>query len=284
LTRFSFHIFSTREAYLLVAASMFLGLFVGLSLQSLISGMEDSALLDRLIMLIGEIVILVPPFFILKQREISYTQVLPFQKLSPVTIAMSVVFIVGVIGLVSVFEVLVLPYFPVPDFLRQMDATLFDGGILANVILISAAVLVAPFVEEFLFRGMLQQSLFYHFGSAIPAMIIPTVVFALFHVGYLFYVPAMVELLMLGLILAWLMLKTGNILIPILMHSLFNLSAFSGSFLGLDEEATRLADLGWTWIILSLVFSLMGWFYFKRMKTVVCNEVYLIPPPQEVEW
>jgi membrane protease YdiL (CAAX protease family) len=263
---------------------MFLGLFVGLSLQSLISGMEDSALLDRLIMLIGEIVILVPPFFILKQREISYTQVLPFQKLSPVTIAMSVVFIVGVIGLVSVFEVLVLPYFPVPDFLRQMDATLFDGGILANVILISAAVLVAPFVEEFLFRGMLQQSLFYHFGSAIPAMIIPTVVFALFHVGYLFYVPAMVELLMLGLILAWLMLKTGNILIPILMHSLFNLSAFSGSFLGLDEEATRLADLGWTWIILSLVFSLMGWFYFKRMKTVVCNEVYLIPPPQEVEW
>lgn len=284
MTRFSFHIFSTREAYLLVAASMFLGLFVGLSLQSLISGMEDSALLDRLIMLIGEIVILVPPFFILKQREISYTQVLPFQKLSPVTIAMSVVFIVGVIGLVSVFEVLVLPYFPVPDFLRQMDATLFDGGILANVILISAAVLVAPFVEEFLFRGMLQQSLFYHFGSAIPAMIIPTVVFALFHVGYLFYVPAMVELLMLGLILAWLMLKTGNILIPILMHSLFNLSAFSGSFLGLDEEATRLADLGWTWIILSLVFSLMGWFYFKRMKTVVCNEVYLIPPPQEVEW
>jgi membrane protease YdiL (CAAX protease family) len=263
---------------------MFLGLFVGLSLQSLISGMEDSALLDRLIMLIGEIVILVPPFFILKQREISYTQVLPLQKLSPVTIAMSVVFIVGVIGLVSVFEVLVLPYFPVPDFLRQMDATLFDGGILANVILISAAVLVAPFVEEFLFRGMLQQSLFYHFGSAIPAMIIPTVVFALFHVGYLFYVPAMVELLMLGLILAWLMLKTGNILIPILMHSLFNLSAFSGSFLGLDEEATRLADLGWTWIILSLVFSLMGWFYFKRMKTVVCNEVYLIPPPQEVEW
>lgn len=284
MTRFSFHIFSTREAYLLVAASMFLGLFVGLSLQSLISGMEDSALLDRLIMLIGEIVILVPPFFILKQREISYTQVLPLQKLSPVTIAMSVVFIVGVIGLVSVFEVLVLPYFPVPDFLRQMDATLFDGGILANVILISAAVLVAPFVEEFLFRGMLQQSLFYHFGSAIPAMIIPTVVFALFHVGYLFYVPAMVELLMLGLILAWLMLKTGNILIPILMHSLFNLSAFSGSFLGLDEEATRLADLGWTWIILSLVFSLMGWFYFKRMKTVVCNEVYLIPPPQEVEW
>lgn len=267
----------------MVAASMFLGLFVGLSLQSLISGMENTTLLDRLIMLVGEIAIIVPPLFILNQRKISLIQVLPLHKISPITIGMSVLFIGGVIGLVSVFEVLVLPYYPVPDFLKQMDATLFDGGILANVILISAAVLVAPLVEEFLFRGLLQQSLFYHFGSVLPAMVIPTVVFALFHVGYLFYFPAMVELLTLGVLLAWLMVKTGNILIPMLTHALFNLSAFSGLFLGLDEETSTLADLGWTWIIISATLFGIGLFYFIRMKTVVCDEVYLIPLPYEVE-
>ena len=262
---------------------MFLGLFVGLSLQSLISGMEDTALLDRLIMLFGEITILVPPLFILNQRKIDFIQAIPLHKTSPITIGMSVVLIGGVIGLVSVFEVIVLPFYPVPDFLRQMDATLFDGGILANVILISAAVLVAPIVEEFLFRGLLQQSLFYHFGSVAPAMVIPTVVFALFHVGYLFYFPAMVELIALGLLLAWLMLKTGNILIPMLTHALFNLSAFSGLFLGMDEETSTLADLGWTWIIISATLFGIGWYYFKRMKTVVCDEVYLIPLPYEVD-
>ncbi|NQV41621.1 MAG: CPBP family intramembrane metalloprotease [Candidatus Marinimicrobia bacterium] len=283
MSRFSFHIFGTREAYFMVAASMFLGLFVGLSLQSLISGMENTALLDRLIMLLGEIAILVPPLFILNQRKLSLTQVLPLKKVSPITIGMSILLIGGVIGLVSVFEVLILPYYPVPEFLEQMDATLFDGGLLANVILISAAVLVAPFVEEFLFRGLLQQSLFYHFGSILPAMVIPTVVFSLFHVGYLFYFPAMVELLTLGLLLAWLMVKTGNLLIPMLTHALFNLSAFSGLFLGLDEETSSLADLGWTWIVISTALFGIGWFYFKRMKTVECDDVYLIPLPHEVD-
>jgi membrane protease YdiL (CAAX protease family) len=267
----------------MVASSMFIGLFVGLSLQSMISGMENTALLDRLIMFLGEVAILAPPLFILNQRKIALLDVLPLQKVSPVTVGMSVLFIAGVIGLVSVFEVLILPYFPIPDFLQQMDETLFDGGILANVILISAAVLVAPIVEEFLFRGLLQQSLFYHFGSVVPAMIIPTIIFALFHVGYLFYFPAMVELISLGLLLAWFMAKTGNILIPILTHALFNFSAFSGLFLSLDEETSTLADLGWTWIIVSAVLFVVGWNYFKSMKTVVCEEVYLIPLPHEVE-
>lgn len=267
----------------MVAASMFLGLFVGLSLQSLIVGREDTELLDRMILFLGEIAILLPPVFILSQRKISVLNVLPLNKVSPVTVAMSIVLIGGVIGLVSIFEVLILPHFPIPEFLQQMDDSLFDGGILANVILLSAAVIVAPLVEEFLFRGILQQSLFYHYGSVIPAMIIPTVIFALFHVGYLFYFPAMVELLALGLLLAWIMAKTGNILIPILTHALFNLSAFTGLFLGMGEEVTTLDDLGLTWIILSLVFFSTGWLYFKNLKTVVNDEVYLIPLPHEVE-
>lgn len=262
---------------------MFLGLFVGLSLQSMISGIENNDLLDRMVMLFGELAILIPPFFILKQRKLGVLKVLPLQAVSPITIGMSVLFIGGVIGLVSVFEVIVLPYFPVPHFLQELDETLFDGGVLANVVLIAAAVLVAPVVEEFLFRGLLQQSLFYHFGSIIPAMVIPTIIFALFHVGYLFYFPALLELLALGILLAWLMTKTGNILIPILTHALFNLSAFSGLFMGLDEETATLADLGLPWIIGSAVLFSAGWIYFKSMKTVVCDEVFLIPLPHELE-
>jgi len=267
----------------MVASSMFLGLFVGLSLQSMISGVENSDLLDRIIMFLGEVAILVPPLFILNQRKTSIFDVLPLQSVSPITIVMAILLISGVIGLVSVFEVLILPYFPVPDFLQQMDETLFDGGLLANIILMTAAVIVAPFVEEFIFRGLLQQSLFYHYGSLIPAMIVPTVIFALFHVGYLLYFPAMLELLTLGLLLSWLMAKTGNILIPILTHGLFNLSAFTGLFLGLDEETSTLADLGVTWIVVSLILFAVGCIYFKSMKMVVCEDVYLIPLPHEVE-
>jgi len=283
MRRFSFHIFSTRESYLMVAASMFLGLFVRLSLQGMISGIEDNELLDRMVMLFGEIAILLPPLFILNQRNLSFFDVLPLKKVSLLTIGMSILFIGGVIGLVSVFEALLLPYFPVPDFLTELDETIFDGGIFANMVLILAAVIIAPLVEEFIFRGLLQQSLFYHYGSLIPALIIPTIIFALFHVGYLFYLPALLELIALGVLLAWLMSKTGNILIPMLTHALFNLSAFSGLFIGNDEELSTPADLGASWIIVSTILFILGWIYFKSLKTVVCNDVYLIPLPQAFE-
>lgn len=262
---------------------MFLGMFVALGLQGFVEGAANQDLLDRIVMFLGEIAILAPPFFILKQRNRTIWDVLPLRSVAPTTVLMSVILISGVIGLVSVFEVLILPYFPVPEFLQQMDENLYAGGLLANVVLITAAVAIAPVVEELLFRGLLQQSLFYHYASALPAMVIPTVIFALFHVGYLFYFPAMIELVTLGLLLSWLMLKTGNILIPMLTHALFNLSAFTGLFLGSAEEMSTLADLGIPWIVGSVILFVVGWIYFKSIKTVVCEEVYLIPLPHEVE-
>lgn len=277
------HIFSTRDAYLLIATSMFLGLFIGISLQGLVPQGEGGALLDRLVLLIGELVIMIPPLFILAQRKVTLMEVLPFHPISPITILMSMVMICGVIGLVAVYEVLIIPYFPVPEFLQQMDDSLFDGGMFANIMLIIAAVVVAPVVEEFLFRGLLQQSLFYEYGSLLPALVIPTIIFALFHIGYLFYVPALIELLALGILLAWLMAKTGNVLIPILVHALFNLSAFTGLFMGADTNINTLSDLGVPWIVGSIVLFGMGWVYFISMQTVVRASVYLIPSPHEVD-
>jgi len=261
---------------------MFLGLFVGLSLYTLIEGMEETALLERMIMFISEVVILLPVLFVLGQRRISILVLIPRRQISAVTMAMAVIFISGVIGMVSIFEVLILPHFPLPEFLQQMDEDLLSGGLAATTLLVLAAVVVAPVVEEVLFRGILQQSLFYQYGSLLPALVIPTVIFALFHVGYLFYFPAMVELLVLGILLAWLMAKTGNILIPMLTHALFNLSSFSGFSMGLDESST-LADLGLTWILLSVIFTAVGWIYFKNRKLVFNDEVYLIPLPQEAD-
>jgi len=260
---------------------MFMGLFVSLGFQSMIAEMEDNTLLDRLIIILGEMAILVPALFVLSQRQIKIFQVLPLKKTSLVSVLMSIVFVTGIIGMVAVFETIIAPYFPVPEFLQQLETDLFSGRWLDNLILILAACLVAPVVEEFLFRGILQQSIFYHFGSLLPAMVIPTVIFALFHIAYLFYLPALIELVLLGLILAWLMAKTANILIPMLVHGLFNLSAFSGLFIGDLEESSTLADLGYPWIILSTILAFGGWIYFRNMGVVVLNEIYLIPTAQE---
>ena len=279
---FSFKVFTTREAYLLVAASMVTGLFVGLLFQGIIQNLDNNALLDRIALFFSELALLIPLLLVLKQRNLKIINLVPLKKVSHLTLAMSVMLIAGVIGLVSVFEVLVIPYFPLPDYLLQLEDDLYQGGVLANGVLILAAVIIAPVAEELLFRGLLQQSMFYHYGSMIPALVVPTVVFALTHFGYLFYIPALVELVALGLLLAWLVLKTGNLLIPILVHALFNFSAFSGLLIGSDTELETLADLGWIWIISSTVLFIAGWLYFKRLKQVVCDDVYLVPSAQDV--
>jgi membrane protease YdiL (CAAX protease family) len=262
---------------------MFMGLFVSLTFQGLFSGSDNAALLDRLIVLVGELAILLPPLLILKQRNIKLQQILPLKRVSPVTIIMAIVLIAGVIGLVSIFEIIILPYFPIPDFIKQLESDLIQADLVDNLVLIIAAALAAPLVEELIFRGILQHSLFYRYGSLVPALVIPTVIFALFHVAYLFYLPALIELITLAYILAWLILKTGNIFIPVLVHGLFNLSSFSGAFISDLEEITTLAELGVSWIILAVLLSLAGWFYFKQMHIVVFEEVYLIPPLREKE-
>mgnify|MGYP002640912308 CR=1 FL=1 len=274
-------IFNTREAYLLVAASMFIGLFVSLTFQGMIAGMENTILLDRIIVLVGELAIVVPALLILRQRQLKSTDVLPLKAVSPLTVVMALVLVSGVIGLTSVFEILVLPYFPIPDFLTQLEAGLFDGSVLANLILIIAAGFVAPIVEEYLFRGILQQSLFYRYGSTLPAIVVPTVIFALFHVAYLFYLPALIELIALAILLAWLMVKTANILIPIMVHGVFNLSSFTGLFINDSMEATTLSALGLPWIIVSTILFILGWVYYKNMNITLVEEVYLIPGPGE---
>ncbi|MCF6237955.1 MAG: CPBP family intramembrane metalloprotease [Candidatus Marinimicrobia bacterium] len=273
----SLHIFTVREAYLLAAASMFMGLFVSLTFQGFLPESDQAAILNRLAVLFGELAILIPAVLILKQRGLKFRQVLPLRSVSPVTIIMSMVLTAGAIGLVSVFEIVVLPFFPIPDFLKQLESDLMQASFLDNLVLIFAGVLVAPLVEEFIFRGILQQSLFYRHGSLLPAMIVPTVIFALFHVAYLFYLPALLELIALALMLAWLMVKTGNLLVPVLVHGLFNLSSFSGLFITDLEEITTLKEFGVPWIILSILLMAAGVFYFKHMPVAEFEEVYLIP-------
>jgi len=281
MTQKPLHIFVHREAFFLAASSMFFGVFVSLAMQGILTQIENSVLLDRLILLISELAILLPPYLILKQRGVRLDQVLPLKPIVPLTLVMALVIVLGAIGLISIFEVVILPFFPIPDFLQQLESDLTQGSFFDTFLIIIAGTLVAPLVEEFIFRGILQQSLFYRFNSLIPAMVVPTVIFALFHVAYLFYLPALAELIMLALLLAWLMVKTGNLLIPILVHGVFNLSSFSGLFITDLEEINTLGELGWPWIIISILLTGAGWIYFRNMSIAVIDDVFLIPPIRE---
>ena len=95
----------------------------------------------------------------------------------------------------------------------------------------AATILVAPAVEEMLFRGLLYPVIkqegfprFAWWGSSL--------FFALTHANVMTFVP----LTVLALVLIWLYEQTDNLLAPILTHSLFNAFNFFWLILGIDPQ------------------------------------------------
>jgi len=79
------------------------------------------------------------------------------------------------------------------------------------------ASLVAPVAEEFLFRGYFYGVLKRHVG-AVPAMLFTAALFAAIHMS----APVFLPLFVLAVCLTLAYEATGSLLVPMLMHALFN--------------------------------------------------------------
>ncbi len=105
---------------------------------------------------------------------------------------------------------------------REMGAA---AGIGLRVPLALLAVTLAPMVEEVLFRGVLLSALARRWTGPV-AVLGSALLFAFAHLPDLdFNFLAMPELLVLGLALAWLRLRSGSLWPAILAHGLHNLPA-----------------------------------------------------------
>ena len=80
------------------------------------------------------------------------------------------------------------------------------------------AIVVAPLLEEFLFRGILYRFMKRPFGMG-PSIVISSILFAIVHKNTLSFFP----LLFLGVFLAVSYERTGDLRTSIFMHGFFNL-------------------------------------------------------------
>lgn len=81
------------------------------------------------------------------------------------------------------------------------------------------AVVVAPLSEELFFRGVLLQALCLHLGRAWPAVLISAGCFGLVHAAQ---PQDVLPLLSMGVVLAYLRVRTGSLWPCVLVHVLFN--------------------------------------------------------------
>lgn len=93
-------------------------------------------------------------------------------------------------------------------------------GLLGLVSLYGGAALIAPLAEECFFRGLLQPAVTSWIGRRTIGILIAAVAFGLIHLNQPHAVPALVVFgILLGLARVW----SGSLLVPILVHILFNL-------------------------------------------------------------
>ena len=129
---------------------------------------------------------------------------------------------------------------------QQLLQDALAGGLtllLAGVI----AVVVAPIVEEIVFRGVLFRALADRIGLWTGA-IISSALFALIHIEVVTSQPvALGGLFAVGLALALAFHYTGNLLVPIVGHAVFNAASLSLALvvdrLGLDELVAWLGSV-----------------------------------------
>jgi membrane protease YdiL (CAAX protease family) len=92
-------------------------------------------------------------------------------------------------------------------------------AVFPQIYMAGAAVVLVPFAEELLFRGVLYPAL-KQLGRPGVAWWGSAILFGAVHFNLMTFVP----LTLLGLVLAWLYERTGTLLAPVFAHSLFNLA------------------------------------------------------------
>jgi len=148
---------------------------------------------------------------------------------------------------------LIVAYYPLTDHEYQMFNRFFNSGIVSVI----TVCLIAPFVEEILFRGIFLRS-FLVTHSPRNAVALSSLLFALYHLN-LYQLPVA---FLLGIFSGWLYVNTRSLWPSIVAHVTYNslITVFSYSQ-DIPDDLPRQAvtDLKPLWlVILSLVISALG--------------------------
>ncbi len=121
----------------------------------------------------------------------------------------------------QILGVLLLQLFPPPPDLETPFKRLMNSGALGIGMLTMMAVIMAPLLEEVLFRGLLQPALA-RWGAWI-AIGISAVLFSALHAIQLQgYWPGLTSIFLVGMVLGWLRHRTGLLWASIACHAAYN--------------------------------------------------------------
>lgn len=151
-----------------------------------------------------------------RKSNAPFLDVFPVKFFNPLIIIPVLTFLWAVHNLLEIPSAFIDKYLPAPDWFWEMFNKIFEGdfgwwGAFMKV------VVVGPIVEELIFRGLILQG-FRRNYKAFTAVIMSALLFALFHLNPWQFPATFV----LGILLGWIMIRTNNIVLAIIGHSINN--------------------------------------------------------------
>jgi membrane protease YdiL (CAAX protease family) len=240
-----------KHAGIVVGGVLLVSLIIGLLAQALIPIKDGSALENPVINLVlGGLLVqgvtLAIVFLMLHKRGLSWTtafgntrlttrhqvgsSVLLYLAITPVVIVSAVLSGLLLSGLgIEVKQ---------QEVFQFMTDSMSPGMLILSFLV---AVIGAPISEELVFRGIALPVAAKHLGT-VPAVMLISIIFALIHLNTASFFPLFV--LAIGLAAAY--LYTQSILVPILMHAMFNAVQLGLFFLYLHQEKlTTVGAISW---------------------------------------
>ncbi len=188
----------------------------------IVRGLGDPADADlnlpRWALLLSTLLFLVPLVLVLRRRAMPLASTLRIRAVAPVVLRDALFIGLGISVLIDELDRLLASIIPMPAAIAEgMNFLAFSTSTEA-LLVIGGAVLVAPLLEELVFRGFLQGQLEAGYRDATKAVLISAVVFTVLHLNPWWAL----QIYLLGVVLGYLAWRTGSIWPPFLVHATNN--------------------------------------------------------------
>lgn len=252
-----------RFAFAATIGSMLLGGLLGALLMiSLTDPVSPDMDLPRWGILVSEAFILVPLIILVKRRGLPLASSFRTAAVLPRTLLDAVFIGLGATILMDELDRMVALVFPLPENFSQAMGFLTFSNLPEALLVLGGAVVMAPLVEELVFRGFFQKQLEEGYQDATKAVLFSAALFMILH----FNPWWSLQIYILGMILGYMAWRTGSIWPSVIVHGINNALAITLS----NFPETALDWYVWgdhvgpQWLVLGLTFLVIGFKNFLR--------------------
>lgn len=206
-----------KTAVLLLVAGVLLATVTAVLIMILMTG-SDEITTAQTGLLIGEILLPIPIFFWAKGRRINMRSLFRLNPVSLNTILAAVPIAIGLTIIADEIDRITQTLIKIPAGFSKIQEIMMITDPLSAFFVVGVVIIIAPFIEEIIFRGFLQRILERRLRDITKAILLSALIFALIH----FNPWWAIQIYIIGIFMGFVAWKTNSVWVSFFLHAFNN--------------------------------------------------------------